>query len=341
MSEAPPFWFQKPGLAAWALSPISAVYGRITAKRMTLAPKYFSEVPVLCIGNFIAGGAGKTPTALAIAKVAKKMGLKPGFLSRGYGGSVTLATLVEPNVHNAHDVGDEPLSLAALAPTVVSVDRPAGAKLLEEQGVNIILMDDGFQNPSLNKDRSLVVIDSRRGIGNGYCMPAGPLRANMRTQLAQLSALLLIGRAEAAAPLVRQVAKMAKPIIQADIHTLTPGKFKGKRVLAFAGIADPTKFHLSLEAAGAEIVVKRSFHDHHPFSNEDCTELLSRAKAEELLLVTTQKDHHRLSRMGQLQEELLEASTPLKIELRFENPKMIEMLIREAITSVKNRKLGL
>jgi len=340
MSEAPPFWFQKPGIAAWLLSPISAIYGRLSARRMMFSHRYEAHVPVICIGNFIAGGAGKTPTALAMAKVAKKAGFKPGFLSRGYGGNISTATRVDVDVHNARDVGDEPLLLAAVAPTIVSADRPSGAKLLEENGVDIILMDDGFQNPSLLKDVSLVVIDSRRGLGNGFCMPAGPLRANMKQQLFKLSALLLIGRAEAAAQLVRQVAKMAKPIIQADIETKSPSKFKGKKVLAFAGIADPSKFYASLEKAGADIVVKRGFHDHHAFSNEDCRDLMQRAKSENLTLVTTEKDHIRLAKMGNAQEALREAALALRIELVFENPKMIELLLNDALSSAKQRRLG-
>lgn len=336
MSEIPPFWFEKPGLAAWLLSPISAVYGRIAARRMQMKPKSVSSVPVICIGNFVTGGAGKTPTAVALAKIAKGMGLKPGFLSRGYGGSVSVATLVAPKTHNAKDVGDEPLLLAKIAPTVVSADRPAGATLLAERGVDIIIMDDGFQNPTLYKDYSLVVVDSRRGIGNGFCMPSGPLRAQLTAQLSATSGLLLIGKSSSAEKIVRPAAKMAKPIIEAAIQVKNPRIAKGKNLLAFAGIADPTKFYLSLEESGAKTIERVSFHDHHPFSAQDCKELMDRSKSEDLVLVTTEKDHERLANMGESQNELRKLSKVLKVELVFENPKMIEMILHQ--TMEKGRK---
>ena len=145
MSEAPPFWFKKPGLIAWTLWPISKLYGHIATKRMTRSAKAAADIPVLCIGNFIVGGAGKTPTAIALSRIARDIGLRPGFLSRGYGGNVSAPTIVDAKIHNSRDVGDEPLILFQYAITVVSPDRPSGAKLLQDQGVDIIIMDDGFQ----------------------------------------------------------------------------------------------------------------------------------------------------------------------------------------------------
>ncbi|MEE9315270.1 MAG: tetraacyldisaccharide 4'-kinase [Rhizobiaceae bacterium] len=331
MSEAPPFWFQKPGIAAWALSPIGAIYGAITAKRMQKTDGVVTKTPVLCIGNFITGGAGKTPTAIAIAKIARELGLRPGFLSRGYGGSITKPTIVDIKAHNAKDVGDEPLILGLYAVTVISPNRPAGAALLEEQGIDIILMDDGFQNPSLHKDYSLAVVDASRGIGNGFCMPAGPMRAPLRPQLALASAILLIGKSEAGTRVVRKAAKMAKPILEAEIIARRADDWTGQRVLAYAGIADPSKFYASLEAVGAEVVERRNFHDHHPYSAEECHDLLTRAKSEKLTLVTTEKDSVRLIRMGEGQQELRTASKVLNVDLKFENPKMVEVIIRDTI----------
>ena len=341
MSEIPPFWFDKPGLAAWLLSPFSAVYGRIAARRMLMKPKAVSTVPVICIGNFVTGGAGKTPAAIALAKIARDIGLKPGFLSRGYGGSVNVPTLVASKTHNAKDVGDEPLLLSKIAPTIVSADRPAGAILLAERGVDLIIMDDGFQNPSLHKDYSLVVVDSRRGIGNGYCMPSGPLRAQLAAQLAATSALLLIGKSHSADKIVRPAAKMAKPIIEAAIRIKNPRVAKGKNLLAFAGISDPTKFYLSLEEAGAKRIEQVSFHDHHPFTALECKELMDRAKSEKLVLVTTEKDNERLSNMGEAQNELRKLSKILHVELVFENPKMIEMIIRQTMEKGHKFRRGL
>ena len=329
MSEAPPFWFQKPGIASWALSPLGALYGAISRRRMRIDNPVVSEVPVLCVGNFIVGGAGKTPTAIAIAKIAREFGLRPGFLSRGYGGSIKTPTIVDIKVHNATDVGDEPLILGLYAVTVIAPNRPAGAALLQQQDVDIIIMDDGFQNPSLHLDYSLVVVDGVRGIGNGFCIPAGPLRVPLRSQLAAASALLLIGRSDGATDVVRQAARMAKPILSATLEVRNPQIFKNQRVFAFAGIADPTKFYKSLELAGAEIVQRRSFHDHHPYTQTECTELLSTAKSEKLTLVTTEKDSVRLLRMGSAQQELRSSAKVLHIELEFENPKMIEGILSD------------
>ena len=339
MSEAPPFWFQKPGVAAWALWPLSAVYARVAAHRMSAEPKYVSSVPVLCIGNFIAGGAGKTPTAIAIAKMARDMNLRPGFLSRGYGGNVHQPTLVDIKSHNARDVGDEPLILGLYAATVVSPDRVAGAKLLEQQDVDIIIMDDGFQNPALHKDYSLMVVDAGRGIGNGYCLPAGPMRAGLRTQLAAASAVLLIGKSEAGTQIVRTGAKMAKPILSAEIEVRRRDDWENMPVLAYAGIADPTKFYKSLESTGAEIVAKKNFHDHHPYSNEECADLLSLATKNGLTLVTTEKDSVRLVRSGDLQQKLRAASKVLHVDLAFENPKMVELILKDTIRFAEENRL--
>lgn len=331
MSEAPPFWFRRPGLFAWGLSPFSAIYGRMAARRMAAAPRAVSRVPVLCIGNFVVGGAGKTPTAIALARVARDLGIRPGFLSRGYGGSIREATRVDDKSHNARDVGDEPLILARYGVTVVSADRAAGAAMLQSEGVDLIIMDDGFQNPFLHKDYSLVVIDANRGIGNGYCIPAGPVRAPLSTQLAQASAILLIGNSGAGMQLVRTAARAAKPVLTGSMQVRRRAGWNGMQALAYAGIAVPAKFYASLEALGVEVVERQSFHDHHPFSAEECQDLIARADRAGLSLVTTEKDAARLARMGQYQEALRAKSRVLLIDMEFENRKMGEMVVRETI----------
>jgi len=325
MSEAPPFWFQKPGFAAYALSPFGKIYGHITAKRMMANHNYASKLPVLCIGNFLAGGAGKTPTAIAFAKTIRDMEMRPGFLSRGYGGSVSGPALVDANVHNSKDVGDEPLILCDYATTVVSADRAAGAKLLEQEGVDFIIMDDGFQNASLLKDYNLVVVDSRRGIGNGFCIPAGPIRADMRTQLAAASAILVVGKLEGGLNVIRKAAKMAKPVISAEIKSVQSDALQDLHVLAYSGIADPEKFHVSLEDAGAIVTAFRNFPDHHPYTAQECRELLEQARDEKLVPVTTAKDSARLRGIGREQESLRSVSKVLNIEIAFENPKLLNM----------------
>ncbi len=334
-SEAPPFWFQNPGVLAWALAPLGFVYGQVAGRRMAMNPSYVSTLPVLCVGNFITGGAGKTPTTLALAKVVKSMGLAAGFLSRGYGGSSTEALFVDSTRHDAGLVGDEPLLLAESGPTVVSADRPAGARLLETQKVDVIIMDDGFQNPSLHKDFSIAVVDAYRGMGNGFCIPAGPLRADLKSQITAASAILLVGKSDFPSPLVRHAARMARPVLQATVETKDRARWEGRKVLAFAGIADPYKFYRSLSEAGAEVVSEVNFHDHHPFTAEECQELLTRAKDEKLILATTSKDHARLRGMGQSQDELARQVDVLDVELEFENPNRVTLMLEQAFEEAK------
>lgn len=331
MSEAPPFWFQKPGVASWLMSPIGLAYGLVAARRMLQKPTYVSALPTICVGNFIAGGAGKTPTAVALAERLRALDMRPAFLSRGYGGSVTGPLLVDPAVHNAHDVGDEALLLARHAPIVVSANRMAGAKMLEEYPADVIVMDDGFQNPSLHKDAALVVVNSRRGVGNGFVIPAGPMRAGLTTQMACMKAMIVIGDGAAGINLVRRAARMAKPVFPATLVNRNPEDFSGRRVLAFAGIADPEKFYASLEEAGAEIVDRQSFPDHHPFRIEECRDLMERAKAQHLILATTEKDRVRLSRSGDVQQALHDQSSALEITIAFDNPRSIDTLLERVL----------
>ena len=338
MSEAPPFWFQPRGIAAWLLAPLSLIYGSLAGYRMGRKAGHVSSAPVFCIGNFVVGGAGKTPTAIAIAALARKRGLTVGFLSRGYGGQIAQPALVDIDRHNARDVGDEPLLLARHAPTVVSADRPAGADMLESVGVDFIIMDDGFQNPSLHKDFSLAVIDARRGIGNGFAFPAGPLRADMRTQLRAMSALLVVGAGEAGSGIVRKAARMARPVVNATVAPKPDLSWSGQKVFAYSGIADAEKFHTSLVQAGAEIADSRDFGDHHIYSIEDCHTLLDQ-QGDDIVLATTAKDAARLRGMGNMQQRLVEASRVLEVELAFENPRMIEMFIEKTISQARDFRL--
>jgi len=340
LSDAPPFWFEKPAIAARSLSPVAAIYGHIAARRMLRSPTAKASVPVLCIGNFIAGGAGKTPTAIAVAKIARNMGLRPGFLSRGYGGSIKRPTVVDVREHTANEVGDEPMILAVYATTVVAANRPAGATLLEQNGVDFIIMDDGFQNPSLHKDYSLVVVDAGRGIGNGYCMPAGPLRASFQAQLSHANAVLLIGQSDAGTEVVRKSAKTAKPIFQAEIAVRKPANWQDKRVMAYAGIADPSKFFNSLESVGAEVAERRSFADHHRYGVQECRDLMEQAEKAGLMLATTEKDFVRLNQAGPEQQKLLESSEILYVDLEFENSKTVESMLQETIRRAEEFRLS-
>ena len=340
LQEAPPFWWQKPGWQAVFLSPFSWIYGRVSARRMELPASEFVSVPVICVGNFVAGGAGKTPTVLALVKCAKAMKMKPGILSRGYGGGVSVTTLVNLKRHNSRDVGDEPLLLAKAATTVVSIDRPAGAHLLMEKGCDLIIMDDGFQNPSLYKDFCVVVVDAMRGIGNGFTHPAGPLRVPISRQLPFADAVLVIGEGEGAGKVIRLAAKSAKPIQLAKVAIKNQGRFKGKWLLAYAGIGDPQKFFSSLELAGAEIVERRIFGDHHHFHDDEMEELMAKAKKQRLSLVSTSKDMARLKGHGKISQKLVRQTDVAEIELTFDDPKFAERLITKAVNSASQRIIG-
>ena len=291
--RAPAFWDADPGHpAARLLAPVGTLYGRHTAARMD-RPGAPAPCPVLCVGNFTLGGAGKTPTALALATRLRTLGANPAFLTRGYGGRLTGPVRVDPSRQSAAETGDEPRLLARVAPTILARDRPAGAAVCVREGADVIVMDDGLQNPSLAKTLSLAVVDAGAGLGNGLPFPAGPLRVPLARQWPHVHGLVLIGtgpRGEAVAAAARA---RGLPVHRAR---LVPGAdLTGRRVLAFAGIGRPRKFFASLEEAGATIVARRAFPDHHPYGAADEATLAAEAARLGAELVTTEKDHVRLS----------------------------------------------
>lgn len=292
----PAFWWRRPGLAASLLWPAGAIYGAITAHRM-MRPGAAAGVPVVCIGNLTAGGTGKTPAAILVAQMLTAAGRKPFMLTRGYGGREAGPVQVDQARHRAEDVGDEPLLLARVAPTVVARDRVAGAAFARSAGADVIVMDDGFQNPSLAKDLSIVVIDGRRGIGNGMAIPAGPLRAPFKRQLDHAHAVLVIGDGGAAEPVVAAARDRALAIFRGRLEpdAQEVAKLRGRPVLAFAGIGDPEKFYTTLREAGIEVRVRRSFADHHRFRRSEAADMIRTCEREGLVPVTTEKDRVRLS----------------------------------------------
>jgi len=252
---------------------------------------------VICIGNPTLGGAGKTPTAIAVASMLKAAGERPVFLSRGYGGRKRGPLVVAPGRDRAADVGDEPLLLAGVAPTVVAHDRVEGAKAAQDAGASAVVMDDGFQNPSVAKDCSVLVIDGRRGLGNGKVFPAGPLRAPLDAQLSHADAVVLVGTVGAGAAVAGAAAEARKlPVFHARLEPDREAiaALAGRRVLAFAGIGDPEKVFATLREARIAVAVTRSFADHHRYTPAEARELCRQADAEGLTLVTTEKDKSRL-----------------------------------------------
>jgi tetraacyldisaccharide 4'-kinase len=292
--RAPAFWW-KPGRGK-LLSPLAAIYGAAAWLRLQAGGRS-AGAPVICLGNLTVGGAGKTPAALAVARLLLAAHERPFFLTRGYGGRLRGPVQVNSSIHHAGEVGDEALLLARLAPTIVAHDRVAGAQAACWGGAGIIVMDDGFQNPSLKKDLSILVVDGRRGIGNGRIIPAGPLRAPLEAQIACAQALVIVGPgdgADAVAEIARRHGLLLfRSRLEADQQTLAA--LAGCKILAFAGIADPEKFFATLADAGVAIAERQIFADHHRYTPAEAQALLERARGQNLVLLTTEKDHVRLA----------------------------------------------
>lgn len=287
MMRAPGFWM-KEGPLSLALAPLGWIWSSVSGLRMAAGQTFTAPIPVVCVGNVVSGGAGKTPVALSVAHRL------PGahFLSRGYGGSEAGPLLVDPHKHDHLLVGDEPLLLAEDAPCWVARDRVAGARRAAAKGAACLVMDDGFQNPSLSKDISLLVIDGHVGFGNGRCMPAGPLREPVARSLARASAVVILG--EDRADVARRVS--GKPVLTAKLEPeAEAATLVGERVIAFAGIGRPEKFFQTLETLGATVVEAYGFPDHYPYQPSEIGELLNIAKTRSAALVTTAKDFVRIA----------------------------------------------
>lgn len=287
--RAPGFWYQpRPTLLAQILRPLGAIYAAATARRLRQYG-YRASVPVICVGNLTVGGTGKTPTAIAL--IERIPGLH--VVTRGHGGSLTGPVRVTPD-HTADQVGDEPLLLSAFAPTWVSRDRAAGVRAAEAAGARAIILDDGFQNPSVIKDLSIVVVDAEQGFGNGLCLPAGPLREPVPVGMARADLLLSIGGPAAQARFASRYTPSV-PHVTGALQPLQMGmSWQDERVLAFAGIGNPQKFFDTLRAEGAEVVRAVPFDDHQPFSPAILKRLEAEAFALGAQLVTTEKDAARL-----------------------------------------------
>jgi tetraacyldisaccharide 4'-kinase len=290
--HAPEFWLTD-GVAPRLLAPAAAIWAAAARYRQRHAKRVRAAVPIICVGNLVAGGQGKTPVALAIAAELTAQGAAPWFLTRGYGGSQKGPLLVSRHSHDATEVGDEALLLDQAAPTIVARDRPAGAAFAAHGGASVIIMDDGFQNPSLVKDLSLVVIDGFYGFGNGRVMPAGPLREAVVDGLARAQAVVIVG--EDRHGLSRRLPGSC-PVLAADLSVRGDNDlWRGRRVVAFAGIGRPAKFFDTLAGLGADLVVARSFADHHRYEPHVIQQLAAEAQRLDAHLVTTSKDAVRLA----------------------------------------------
>src|SRR5262245_10150636 len=339
--ETPFWWYRKKGSLASALAPLGRVYGHIAERRYAGVTPYLSALPVICIGNFTAGGGGKTPTAIAVASLLKARGAKPAFLTRGYGGNSEGPVLVAKG-SSAEVVGDEPLLLAEVALTMVASDRVAGAKAIEATEASAIVMDDGFQNPSLAKDLSLVVVDAGAGIGNGLVMPAGPLRTPLAGQMARAGALVVIGDGSRAALLIEAFARDGKPVIKARMVPRQDKRWLTVLpVIGFAGIARPSKFFDTLRGNGARLIDARSYPDHYRYSERQARSLLKEAKDYNAMLVTTEKDWVRLpDDDGSDAAELKHRSRPFAIALEFDDVAAVKALLTAAMAKARSASGG-
>ena len=324
--RAPDFWAgsaraQRPtaGLLSGLLSPLAAVFdlaGRL--RRATTRPRVL-PIPVICVGNLVAGGAGKTPVVLALIRALAGHDLSIHVLTRGYGGTAAGPLRVDPDRHDAVVVGDEALLLARQAPTWVARDRPAGAQAAMAEGAQLLILDDGFQNPTLAKDLSLLVVDGGFGFGNGRLIPAGPLRETVSRGLARADATVLLG---ADATGLAERLSAAGPLLWARLASAgDQSGLAGRKVFAFAGIGRPEKFFDSLASVGAELAVCRAFPDHHGYSVGEVESLLAEAARLKALPITTEKDAVRLP------ESLRERVTVLPVEIVWQDEAALSALL--------------
>lgn len=331
--RAPGFWWRpRPDWRARLLSPLGWLYGALTIRRMR-RPGVGVGIPVICVGNFVAGGAGKTPTAIALAGMLAARGETPFVLMRGYGGRLAGPVLVDPAVHSAIHVGDEAVLMARHAPTIVARARPAGAALAKALGAGVVVMDDGLQNPALAKTLRLAVVDGAGGVGNGLCLPAGPLRAPLADQLRVSDAVIVIGEGAPGALVAARASAARLPVLSARLAAeLGPAAaLSDKAVLAVSGIGRPDKFTATLRAIGARVVAERPFGDHHAYTLADVAALVEEADRLGCTVATTEKD---MTKLGPLwPAEARDRLVVLPVTLVFDDAAAMERLLERTLAA--------
>jgi tetraacyldisaccharide 4'-kinase len=322
--RTPEFWAAPAGLTAGLLSPFGVVWQAAARLRRAVVRPYQASVPVICIGNLVAGGSGKTPVVLSLVALAAAQGQVVHVVTRGYGGRLNGPARVDPQRHDAVDVGDEALLIAARAPCWVARDRAAGVHMAANAGADAVILDDGFQNPGIEKDLSVLVVDAEYGFGNQRVLPAGPLREPVAAGLARADAVALLGPGG----LPAAVAKAGLPVVRAELRPVNAGDFAGARVVAFAGIGRPGKFFASLREAGAVVIAEREFPDHHRFADREVADLREQALAADAVLVTTAKDWARLPPAAHAGIQVLE------VEIAWQDVAAVGRLLADAVPHV-------
>jgi len=324
MRRSPPEFWSRGGPWPALLAPAGWLYGAAGALRRAVARPWRAPVPVLCVGNLVVGGAGKTPVALELAQRLAALGAAPHILTRGYGGSLSGPVKVDPARHSYHEVGDEALLLARVAPTWICADRVRSAQSAIAAGATVLILDDGFQNPSLVQDLKLLVVDSVYGLGNGRLIPAGPLREPAASGFARADAVVLMGDG------VGDIARIAggRPVFRAHLMpTQEAPALRGMRVVAFAGIGRPEKFFAFLELLNAELVGRHPFPDHQPYSRPMLEDILAEAERAAARVVTTEKDWVRVP------PEMRDRITPIPVKVSWDAVSEVTALLDKLLPS--------
>lgn len=286
--KTPVFW-QTQNWISRLLQPIAyLIYGLRVWRQMGSRP-YRAKVPVICVGNVTMGGAGKTPICMKLALLAQASGLKPFFVSRGYGGSYEGIIQVDKQKHAAALVGDEPLLLSEYAEVIIGKNKKQAIRKAVSLGAELIILDDGLQNTTIHKDISLLVIDGMQGIGNGWLFPAGPLREPLKIAEKKCDLVVIMG-----SDIHNVRYELHQKFIQTSIQNKLPHGLKNKSVIAFAGLGFPEKFFISLRALPLEIIETISYPDHYPYTVKDIEQMQKQAIKHQATLVTTAKDWVRI-----------------------------------------------